>query len=240
MKRKKRILSMLTSFAFLTSALGSGMTVLAEEMVNPAATTEQIATESIPDPVMQVTFDDGTATDVTGRGNNGTVYGNPEFVEGVSGQAVHLVNPEDAAGQPPVAAKQYIDFGSPEDLQFGEENFSITFWYKSERPSDRNHKEGAIVSNKNWNSGQNAGFNIGDMRQGINLNFNTDASLKRGRQTALRRQWTANGIILQQQSTETDLWYCMWMARNRLRDPGLARVKVQKSILLTAAVRSMR
>lgn len=179
MKRKKRILSMLTSFAFLTSALGSGMTVLAEENVNPAATTAQIATESIPDPVMQVTFDDGTATDVTGRENNGTVYGNPEFVEGVSGQAVHLVNPEDAAGQPPVAAKQYIDFGSPEDLQFGEENFSITFWYKSERPSDRNHKEGAIVSNKNWNSGQNAGFNIGDMRQGINLNFNTDASLKR-------------------------------------------------------------
>lgn len=134
---------------------------------------------SLPEPVMKVTFDDGSATDSTGRGNNGTIYGDPEFVEGVSGKAIHLVNPEDAAGQPPLAAQQYIDFGNPEDLQFGEENFTIAFWYKSERPADRTHKEGAIVSNKNWNSGQNAGFNIGDMKQGINFNFNTDGSLTR-------------------------------------------------------------
>lgn len=153
------------------------------KIFNRALTNEEVAelytAPAKPQPVMKVTFDDGTASDVTGRGNNGTVYGSPEFVEGVSGQAVHLVNPEDAAGQPPVAAQQYIDFGTPEDLRFGEDDFSIVFWYKSERPADRNHKEGAIVSNKNWNSGQNEGFNIGDMRQGINLNFNTDASQKR-------------------------------------------------------------
>lgn len=141
MKRKRIVAGIRTAGLLLTSV----------PLYSSAAEEEG---SSLPEPVMKVTFDDGSATDSTGRGNNGTIYGDPEFVEGVSGKAIHLVNPEDAAGQPPLAAQQYIDFGNPEDLQFGEENFTIAFWYKSERPADRTHKEGAIVSNKNWNSGQ--------------------------------------------------------------------------------------
>lgn len=100
---------------------------------------------NLPDPVMKVTFDDGSAKDVTGRGNNGTVYGSPEFVNGKSGKAVHIVNDSDIAGQNK-KAEQYISFGHPDDLKFGTEDFSIAFWYRSDR-SDASHKEGAIISN---------------------------------------------------------------------------------------------
>ena len=124
---------------------------------------------NLPDPVMKVTFDDGSAKDVTGRGNNGTVYGSPEFVNGKSGKAVHIVNDSDIAGQNK-KAEQYISFGHPDDLKFGTEDFSIAFWYRSDR-SDASHKEGAIISNKDWDSGNNEGLNFGDMNQGINMNY---------------------------------------------------------------------
>ncbi|MGL5378578.1 LamG-like jellyroll fold domain-containing protein [Clostridium sp.] len=123
----------------------------------------------MPEPIMKVTFDEGNAVDVTGRGNDGKVVGSPEFVKGIKGKAIHLVNPEGVAGTSK-KAEQYVDFGEKEDLKFGEEDFSIAFWYKS---SPEQSREGSIVSNKDWNTGNNPGFNIGNMKQGVNLNFNT-------------------------------------------------------------------
>lgn len=126
-------------------------------------------TITIPDPVLYVSFDNANAEDSSGNGNNGTVIGTPEFVDGVSGKAIHIVNSQDVAGSS-AAAEQYVDFGTPDDLQFGTDDFSIAFWYKTERSSD-SHKEGSIVSNKDWDSGSNQGLNFGDMRQGINMNY---------------------------------------------------------------------
>lgn len=125
-------------------------------------------------PVMKVTFDDGTAEDVTGNDNDGVVHGTPEFVNGKSGKAVHIVNSNDIAGEGQ-SAEQYISFGQTDDLKFGTDDFSIAFWYKSDR-SDSKHKEGAILSNKDWDSGSNEGLNFGDMSQGINMNYRAGGS----------------------------------------------------------------
>lgn len=123
----------------------------------------------LPEPVLYASFDNADAQDSSGNGNNGTLVGTPEFVDGVSGKAVHIVNSEDVAGSS-ADAEQYVNFGTPEDLQFGTDDFSIAFWYRTDRSSD-NHKEGSIVSNKDWDSGNNQGLNFGDMRQGINMNY---------------------------------------------------------------------
>ncbi len=156
----KKVMAGVVVASILTTGMPAGFqTVLAKEA---------------PQPVLQVTFDEANARDDTGRGNDGTVVGNPEFVRGVSGKAVHLRNSDDVAGVSKTA-EQYVDFGKPGDLQFGTEDFSLAFWFKTEPHS----KEGAVISNKNWDSGGNPGFNIGDMNQGINLNFNTDTSLSR-------------------------------------------------------------
>ena len=135
---------------------------------------ESGAETELPEAVLQVSFDEGNAKDLSGHGNDGTVVGTPEFVDGVSGKAVHIVNPDDTAGGGSVG-EQYINFGTPEDLQFGTDDFSIAFWYKSDR-SAATHKEGAIVSNKDWGTGDNQGINFGDMNQGINLNYRAGGS----------------------------------------------------------------
>ena len=119
-----------------------------------------------PQPVLKVSFDGANANDETAAKNHGTVVGNPEFVEGVKGKAIHFVNPEDRNK----VATQYVDFGTPKELQFGTGDFTVMFWYKADGSVQ---KEGAVISNKDWKSGDNPGFNIGDMREGINLNFNT-------------------------------------------------------------------
>lgn len=155
MKFKKMMAGVLSA-SLLMSAMPAGI---------PA-----VSAAGLPDPVMRVTFDDATAKDITGRGNDGNVVGSPEFVKGVSGKAIHIVNSSDVAGTS-AKAEQYVDFGMPEDLQFGSEDFSLSFWFKT----DPHDKEGAVISNKDWNSGSNPGFNIGDMNQGLNLNFNTEA-----------------------------------------------------------------
>lgn len=158
MKFKKILAGILSAGVLMTSLPLSIPTVSAAEL---------------PEPVMKVTFDDATATDVTGRGNDGTLVGDPAFVAGVSGKAIYITNSEEVAGQSK-QAEQYVDFGKPEDLQFGEGDFSLSFWYKTDPHDSVTHKEGAVVSNKNWDSGGNPGFNIGDMRQGLNLNFNIE------------------------------------------------------------------
>ena len=126
----KKVMAGVVVASILTTGMPAGFqTVLAKEA---------------PQPVLQVTFDEANARDDTGRGNDGTVVGNPEFVGGVSGKAVHLRNSDDVAGVSKTA-EQYVDFGKPGDLQFGTEDFSLAFWFKTEPHS----KEGAVISNKN-------------------------------------------------------------------------------------------
>ena len=116
--------------------------------------------------VLKVNFDDGDARDLSGNGNDGMVEGEPEFVSGVSGRAIHLVNSTDRNEE----ARQYVNFGQPETLQFGEGSFSVMFLYKADAAVTT---EGAVIGNKYWVTGANPGFTIGDMREGITLNLNT-------------------------------------------------------------------
>ena len=130
------------------------------------------APDVIPGLVLQVNFDDKNANDLSGYGNNGNVVGNPEFVDGVIGKAVHIKNTQSSTNP----ANQYIDFGKADGLQFGEENFAISLWYKS----DNGTTDGAaIISNKNYASGSNKGFALGNFDNGVRFNFTAAISNRR-------------------------------------------------------------
>lgn len=94
--------------------------------------------------------------------------GSPEFGDGVKGKAIHLVNSDGVAESSSKVAEQCVDFGSSDDLNFGEDDFSIMFWYKA---NGDDPEEVSVVSNKDWSTGGNVGFAIGDMRNGMTLNF---------------------------------------------------------------------
>lgn len=117
--------------------------------------------------VLKATFDQENADDSSGKGNHGTVVGTPEFTEGVLGKAIHLTNPDGVAGEYK-EARQYVNFGEPDDLKFGTGDFSVLFWYKSDGADP---EEVAVIGNKDWNSGGNEGLAIADFRDGMGLNF---------------------------------------------------------------------
>lgn len=130
------------------------------------------APDVVPGLVLQVNFDDENATDLSGYGNTGTVVGNPEFVDGAIGKAVHIQNTQSSTNP----ANQYIDFGKPDGLQFGEGNYAISLWYKS----DNGTSDGAaIISNKNYASGTNKGFALGNFTNGLRFNFTAASSSRR-------------------------------------------------------------
>ena len=111
--------------------------------------------------VLDVNFDDETANDASGHENNGTVHGNVTYVDGQNGgKAVRIQNSDSVAG---TSAKTdaYIDFG--DSIAFGTDDFTLTWSYKGELAS----KEDAILSNKDWDSGSNPGFNVGVFGNGM-------------------------------------------------------------------------
>lgn len=57
--------------------------------------------------VLEVSFDDGTGSDMSGNGNDGIIEGRPEFVDGVEGKAIHLVNGASVSGRDRTA-QQYV------------------------------------------------------------------------------------------------------------------------------------
>lgn len=145
--------------------------VLTQEQVKELGKADSTGGTGNDAPVLDVTFDDSAATD-SAAGNNGTITGDVEFVDGVSGKAVRISNPEDIAGKN-TTAEQYIDFGTPDELQFGTDDFTVMFWYQSDGTLPG---EGAVISNKDWSTGSNPGFAIGDMKQGMTLNFRAQDS----------------------------------------------------------------
>lgn len=154
----KKVISTVLVGSLLASSTLSGSTVV--------SATEQ------PKPVLEVSFDRNTTEDESGNENHGTVEGEPEYVEGKFGKAIHLVNSVNREDK----ALQYVNFGQPEDLKFADGNFSVMFWYKADYADVT---EGAIVGNKYWKSGGNRGFTIGDMKEGITLNLAGDEAKKR-------------------------------------------------------------
>lgn len=127
--------------------------------------------------VMHSSFDEGSISgdrvrDQTGRGNDGRIFGQPAFVKGIRGNGISLDN-KSKAGQPNTAADQYITYGQTPDLTFGVEDFSISFWMKTENSGENN---GTILSNKNYLSGSNAGWAFGNFHNTSNVDVRMNFS----------------------------------------------------------------
>lgn len=126
-----------------------------------------------PELILYASFDDETADDASGKGNNGTVtkdedHGTVEFVEGVNGgKAVYIVN--DSAHRKTNPAANYVDFG--EDLKVGKDDFSVSLWYKTDPKGvsegdgsndDHGGNDVSVFGNKNYASGTNVGLTLGN------------------------------------------------------------------------------
>ncbi|WP_288146772.1 LamG-like jellyroll fold domain-containing protein [Thomasclavelia cocleata] len=109
--------------------------------------------------------------DKSGNGNNGIIQGDPEYVDGIKGKALHIVNSNGSTSE---VAKQYVDFGNK--IKFTDQDFALSFWYKSDNGVSAG---GALISNKNFDSGGNPGFNIGDFNTGLRVNFTAQGSNRR-------------------------------------------------------------
>ena len=99
------------------------------------------------------------------RENHGAGVGDLSYENGVIGKAIHIQNENGSTMQ---TAKQYINFGQPDDLKFKTEDFAISFWYKT---VEGGGKEAAIISNKDWSTGGNVGVNIGNFGDSIRVNY---------------------------------------------------------------------
>lgn len=114
--------------------------------------------------VLYTSFDHEDAQDESGYENHGVITGTPNFEDGIIGKAIHIQN---SNGSKPEVAKQYVSFPS-DTLNFTNQNFAISFWYRSDNGVADG---GALIANKNYNSGGNTGFAIGDFNDGLRFNF---------------------------------------------------------------------
>lgn len=125
---------------------------------------------------LYVSFDDGSAADLSGNGNNGDVAGSPAFTEGVLGQAIVLDN-GDAAGSETTQAVQYVDFGLGFDELLGSGDFTLSFWMKTEGHGANN---GALIANKDYLSGSNVGMAVGNFNNASNIDIRVNYSASKG------------------------------------------------------------
>lgn len=116
---------------------------------------------------------DGDATDTSTYENDGEIVGDVTFVDGVKGKALHIVNENGSSNE---KADQYINFGQDSSLKFGIDDFSLTYWYRSDNGVSDG---GALISNKNWGSGGNTGLTVGNFNNGFRVNFTAAGSSRR-------------------------------------------------------------
>ncbi|MEK7658496.1 MAG: LamG-like jellyroll fold domain-containing protein, partial [Patescibacteria group bacterium] len=94
------------------------------------------------------TFDDGTVTDLSGKGNNGTLVGNPSVVTGRVGKALMFTGGADESNI------KRVDLGNPANLVTPSE-ITVSVWAKSNNLTSI----GSIVSKYAFSTGKN-GFAI--------------------------------------------------------------------------------
>ncbi|NOV01053.1 S-layer homology domain-containing protein [Paenibacillus planticolens] len=114
------------------------------------------------DYALHLLFDNGF-TDSSTSSLTATPVGNPTFVTGRIGSALSI----NSTG----SAKQYVNMGKPDNLQFGTStNFTLSLWVKSTGVTS----DPAILSNKNWSSGGNVGYALAlHSDKGLIWNYNT-------------------------------------------------------------------
>ena len=160
MKMKKLVAGMMAAAMVVPYSMSAAIPAQAAgENVERSVKTKRQNLE----PVLNVTFDEQNAADSSGRGNDGEIVGAAKFVDGVEGKAIRLVN-SDGVAAAGVEGEQYINFGQPDDLKFGKEDFTISFCYKSDGSDP---EEVSVVGNKDWSTGSNDGLVIADFRNGM-------------------------------------------------------------------------
>lgn len=125
---------------------------------------------------LYVSFDDGTAADLSGNGSDGTLAGSPAFAEGVLGQAILLDNGE-AAGSSSAKAVQYVDFGTGFDELLGTGDYTLSFWMKTTGHGTNN---GTLISNKDYQSGSNLGLAVGNYNNKSDVDIRVNFSASKG------------------------------------------------------------
>lgn len=123
--------------------------------------------------ILYSSFNNESAADESGAGNNGTIvqdeqFGTVEFVNGVNGgKAIRIVNDSNHRKKNPAA--NYVDFGK--NLKVGTKDFSVSLWYKTDSVGasegdttndDHGGNDVSIFGNKDYNSGGNVGLTLGN------------------------------------------------------------------------------
>lgn len=141
------------------------------------------------DLVVDLPFD-GNGDDISGRANHGTLVGTGGFTTGRTGQAI-VVN-----------ASQYVTLGTPTDLQFGADtDFTVAFWAKS---GGGWAADPAIISNKNWNSGNNTGWIVATQQAGPNWQWNLKGAV------GTRRDYDPTSVVI-----NDNTWHHICVAHTR-------------------------
>lgn len=119
----------------------------------------------------------GSADDVSGRNNHGSIVGSAAYAAGRDGLAVL------------VGANQYVTLGQPTDLQFGSTvDFTISCWVK---PNGNWSGDPSIISNKNWASGSNTGWILAGQNDSASFQWNYRGSAS----GSSRRDFDSGGLI---------------------------------------------
>lgn len=186
MKRKwKKVWAAVLTSSILMGNLAYAAPAQKKDSAISESSVEQVLSDSL---VMHSTFDSDAVTaekvqDVTGRGNDGTIVGNVTYVDGIRGSAVWIDNGSSAGGDSKKAV-QYINYGQTADLKFGTEDFSISFWMKTENHGSNNS---AILSNKNYANGSNVGWAFGNFNNASDKDLRMNFSAAQESRVELKR-----------------------------------------------------
>ena len=121
------------------------------------------------DELLHLTFEDETAADMSGSGNDGTAH-NITFVKGISGKAAHIVNDN---GMSADKVSSYISL--PSSLELGTSDITFSLWYKADAG---NEGGGCVIGNKDYDTGANDGFIIGRFTNNVRATFAFNRSRK--------------------------------------------------------------
>ena len=126
---------------------------------DPLTASVQVNAGSLLDDLVLYLPLDGDSIDYSGNGNNGSLSGDPDFSAGQIGNSLTLVDTADP--------HQFVDLSNPADLNFGTDtDFTVSVWvnnlggFADNRGIGGSATDPAIASNKDWNSGGNAGWVI--------------------------------------------------------------------------------
>jgi len=149
-----------------------------EESANVRAAAEAAATELTREPNIAAhwSFDDGTARDVTGFGNDGKVIG-CKPVEGKAGKALRF------------GPRRYVELDKPAALPIANRPFTIMAWAKTDKP------DGVVVARGGAFCGYSLYIKDGRAKFGIHRNQDGPGTIAAGKAKATGRWVHLAGVV---------------------------------------------